>query len=101
MNLMGCQGKDNSVTLEIRTCPECGEEIELFSIDSQVVCENCGHVVYNDMITCVQWCEYAEMCVGSEIYQQMMAVAAEQRQRKAETAAESPETSEGSSNAVG
>ena len=84
MNLMGCQGKDNAVTMEVRTCPKCGEEIELFSIDSVVTCEKCGHVVYNDMVTCVQWCEYAEMCVGTENYQHMMQVAAEQRDRKAD-----------------
>ena len=29
-------------TLTIKKCPECGAEIEIFSNDSTVDCENCG-----------------------------------------------------------
>ncbi len=53
-------------TLTIRKCPECGEEIEVFSNDIAVSCSRCGFTVYNDALSCVQWCRYAKECVGEE-----------------------------------
>ncbi len=54
-------------TLTIKTCPQCGADVELFSIDKKVACDRCGFVVYNDLQSCIQWCRYAEACVGPEI----------------------------------
>ena len=56
----------------------CGSEIELFTCDTQAVCEHCGFVVYNDTLSCVQWCKYARQCVGDAMYEQMMAIAERQ-----------------------
>ena len=56
----------------IKTCPECGEEIELFTTDAKMDCPGCGFTVYNDAMSCVQWCKYARECVGDEIYEEMM-----------------------------
>lgn len=81
MALQGCQGKA-SVTVEERICPQCGNEIEIFSIDAEATCENCGFVIYNDSLNCVQWCAYARQCVGDERYEQLMAIAKSQRERK-------------------
>lgn len=81
LSMSGCQGKDN-LQVEERICPVCGEEVEIFSIDTQAECPSCGHIVYNDMITCVQWCQYAEQCVGPENYKRFMEVAKAQEERK-------------------
>lgn len=94
MVLQGCQGKAD-ITVEEKICPRCGHEIEIFSIDPEAVCDNCGFVIYNDALNCVQWCAYARQCVGDERYEQLMAVAKSQKERKqaAQKAAEN-ETAE-------
>ena len=53
-------------TLKIRECPECGNEIEIFSNEKKAKCGNCGFVVYNDIASCIEWCRYAKECVGEE-----------------------------------
>ena len=83
--MSGCQGKPQMKIIE-KTCPNCGQEIEIFSIDTEARCENCGFVIYNDLLNCVQWCQYAKKCVGEETYEQMMKIAAQQKARAAEAA---------------
>ncbi len=80
----GCQGKPRTPTLLEKTCPQCGSVIEIFSIDTEVVCDTCGFVAYNDTLTCVQWCKYARKCVGDEMYEHMMEIVALQKKRSAE-----------------
>jgi len=75
MTYTGCQSKSKEITLTERTCPHCGNIIELFSVDTEVACDRCGFVAYNDTLSCVQWCQYAKQCVGEEMYEAMMAVA--------------------------
>ena len=58
--------------MEIKECPKCGEEIEIFSNEASAKCSECGHVIYNDLLSCVQWCEYAKECVGEETYERLM-----------------------------
>jgi ribosomal protein S27AE len=58
-------------TLEIRKCPQCGEEVELFSSDPKASCGRCGFVIYNDIQSCIQWCKYARECVGEETYRKL------------------------------
>ncbi len=82
--LEGCQGKPRTPTIIEKTCPVCGNLIEMFSIDTQMACENCGFVAYNDTLSCVQWCKYAKKCVGEEMYAHMMEIAQNQKRRKAE-----------------
>ena len=64
-----CPGASNILmpTIKIKKCPECGEEVEIVSSDMQTKCDNCGFTIYNDLISCVQWCAYAEECLGEEI----------------------------------
>ena len=52
-------------------CPECGEEVEIVSSDMQTKCDGCGFVVYNDVLSCAQWCEYARECLGDELYERL------------------------------
>ena len=84
MLMESCQGRPRTPTLHEQTCPRCGSIIEIFSIDTEVPCDNCGFVAYNDTLSCVQWCEYARKCVGDEMYEQMMKIAAQQKQKAAE-----------------
>ena len=64
MIMEGCQGKPRTPTISEKICPNCGNPIEIFSTDTQVACDKCGFVVYNDTLSCVQWCKYARQCVG-------------------------------------
>ena len=79
----GCQGKPRTPTIHEKICPNCGSIIELFSIDTEVACENCGCVAYNDTLSCVQWCEHARKCVGDEMYEQMMEIVKRQKEQAA------------------
>ena len=87
MLLEGCQARPRTPTIHEKICPNCGEVIELFSIDTQMACEKCGFIAYNDTLSCVQWCEHAKKCVGEEMYEQMMAIVRQQKQQKKEDAA--------------
>ena len=82
----GCQGKPRTPTIHEKTCPRCGQIIELFSIDTEMACENCGFVAYNDTLSCVQWCRYARQCVGEEMYNHMMEIAAQQKKNRGDVA---------------
>ena len=86
MIIEGCQGKPRTPTIHEKICPQCGNVIELFSTDTQVACDNCGFVAYNDTLSCVQWCAYARKCVGDEMYEKMMEIAAQQKRQKEESA---------------
>ena len=82
----GCMGKPRTPTIHEKICPQCGAEIEMFSIDTQVACEKCGFVAYNDTLSCVQWCQYAKQCVGEEMYAQMMEIAARNKRERGKSA---------------
>ena len=82
MIMEGCQAKPRTPTIIEKTCPQCGQLIEMFSIDTQMACEKCGFVAYNDTLSCVQWCQYAKKCVGEEMYNAMMEIAQNQKKRK-------------------
>ncbi len=82
MLMEGCQGKPRTLTIREKICPVCGSVIEIFSIDTQVACEKCGFVAYNDQLSCVQWCKYARKCVGDEMYEHMMEIARQQKQNR-------------------
>ena len=80
MTYTGCQSKSKEITLTERVCPNCGNIIELFSVDTEVACDKCGFVAYNDTLSCVQWCKYAKQCVGEQMYESMMAIAKKQKE---------------------
>ena len=78
----GCQGKPRTPTIIEKICPICGSEIEMFSIDSQMACEHCGFIAYNDTLSCVQWCAHAKQCVGEEMHKAMMEIAKNQERER-------------------
>jgi len=51
-----CPGASNirTPTIELKACPQCGAEIEMFSSDMQIDCPKCGFTVYNDLESCIQ-----------------------------------------------
>ena len=51
--LDGCQGKPRTPMIIEKVCPQCGTLIELFSIDTEMACEKCGFIAYNDTLSCV------------------------------------------------
>ena len=55
-------------TLTLKICPECGEEVEIFSNEMKVPCPSCGFVIFNYIVSCMSWCKYARECVGEEMF---------------------------------
>lgn len=80
----GCQGRDKTPTLTEKICPQCGNIVELFSTDTEMKCDRCGFVIYNDIQSCVRWCSSAKLCVGPEMYEKIQAAikAEDERERK-------------------
>ena len=74
MIFSGCPGSDKlrNPTSTEKVCPQCGNIIELFSVDTEVACDKCGFVAYNDELNCIQWCQYAEKCIGKELYDKLV-----------------------------
>lgn len=66
--------------LEIKNCPKCHEEVEIFTNEASAKCPKCGFVIHNDLLSCVQWCEYAKECVGEEVYERLMQQLSQQKQ---------------------
>lgn len=44
---------------------------EMFSTDMKADCSHCGFTIYADLQSCIQWCKYAEKCLGEELYQKL------------------------------
>ena len=85
MVIEGCQGKSATPKILDKVCPQCGHDIDMFSIDTEAICDYCGYKVYNDTLSCVMWCKYAKECVGEEMYDMMMKVAEKQRSGRKNT----------------
>lgn len=58
-------------TIKLKPCPKCGEEVEIVSTDMKTDCPKCGFTIYNNMASCIEYCEYARECVGEELYDRM------------------------------
>jgi hypothetical protein len=58
---------------EIFDCPSCGEEVEIWTDEIRGVCSNCGRAVFRDgYMSCLEWCKFAQECVGEEAYDRYM-----------------------------
>jgi ribosomal protein S27AE len=68
-----CGGAANlrTPTLEIKQCPECSREVEVFSNETEGRCGKCGFTIFNNLESCIQWCKYAKECVGEELYNKL------------------------------
>jgi hypothetical protein len=77
MKQNGCPGAANikgTPSLKVKTCPNCQNEVEIFSNEIVVEC-HCGFKIYNDLISCVRWCKLAKECIGEELYAQLVETA--------------------------
>ena len=55
--------------IEIAACPDCGAEVEIWSDEASGTCSACRkEVVRAARQSCVDWCRYAEQCLGEEKY---------------------------------
>jgi hypothetical protein len=54
---------------EMFDCPDCGEEVEIWTDEIRGVCSSCGKAVFRDgFMSCVEWCKFAQDCIGEEAY---------------------------------
>ncbi len=68
--MIRCPGQDQRFwkpgdIFEVK-CPDCSRAVEFFKDEPKRKCSNCGSIVMNPKIDlgCVQWCQYAEQCLG-------------------------------------
>lgn len=64
----GCPGQDGrNLKVSLHKCPNCGNEVEIFSDETRIKCRKCGNDVYKDNVpSCVEWCAKARECLGEE-----------------------------------
>jgi DNA-directed RNA polymerase subunit RPC12/RpoP len=70
----GCPGAINirEARPEEITCPRCGSEVEIWSDELSARCPQCGCRVSRERgPSCIDWCSFAEQCVGTEKYQRL------------------------------
>ncbi len=70
----GCPGAINirEVTPEDMACPQCGGDVEIWSDELTTRCRQCGAVVSREQApSCIDWCHFAEQCIGTEKYQRL------------------------------
>jgi len=68
-----CPGQDGrNLTVALYKCPDCGNEVEIFSDETRIRCRKCGSYVYRDKVpSCIQWCSKARECLGEERWKQL------------------------------
>ena len=60
------------VTPEDIACPQCGEEVEIWSDELTARCTHCETRVSREQgPSCIDWCAFAEQCIGTEKYQRL------------------------------
>ena len=59
---------------EIHICPDCGEEVEIWTNELKRKCSSCGKAIVREIDTayCIQWCHYAKECIGVEKYEELL-----------------------------
>ncbi|NIN96767.1 MAG: phosphohydrolase [Anaerolineae bacterium] len=70
----GCPGAVNirEVKPEEIECPECGHMVEIWSDELTARCSNCGASVSREQgPSCIDWCSFAEECIGTDKYRQL------------------------------
>lgn len=51
-------------------CSACGQEVEIWTDEIQVICPNCKNTILrqDEGASCLDWCKYAKECVGEKTY---------------------------------
>ena len=65
---MKCPGQDmRNLRSAIYKCPNCGNEVEMFSDELRIRCKKCREFVYKETTpSCIDWCPSARQCLGEE-----------------------------------
>lgn len=59
-------------TPEYIPCPNCGNEVEVWTHELMYPCDKCGTPVFREQgPSCIDWCPFAEECVGPERYRRL------------------------------
>lgn len=66
----GCQGR-KGIEIQEKECPYCGNPVELMSSDVYTRCEECGELVFSDLMECTQRCPRVRECVGDAYYERL------------------------------
>jgi ribosomal protein S27AE len=74
-------------TIKLKPCPKCGEEVEIVSTDMKTDCPKCGFTIYNNMASCIEYCEYARECIGEELYNRIKKEKEQTKKEQAEVKA--------------
>lgn len=70
----GCPGATNirEVKPEDIDCPQCGEQVEIWSDELTARCRHCGALVSREQgPSCIDWCAFAEECIGTDKYRRL------------------------------
>ena len=73
--ILKCPGaqKLRDVMPDYIKCPDCDEELEIWTDELQVSCPKCKkEITREDNKSCVDWCNFAKKCVGNEKYNKYM-----------------------------
>lgn len=71
MTLFKCPGSSDIIQPkpEYVKCPVCGKDVEIWSDEFKGECKNCKKIVFREETpSCIEWCNYAEKCIGKEKY---------------------------------
>ena len=56
-----------------KKCPDCGEEVEIWSDELKAKCTKCGATVFReDALSCIERCRYVKEFIGEEKYNQLI-----------------------------
>lgn len=68
-----CPGQDfRNLRISIHRCPNCGAEVEIFSDEMRIKCQQCGEMVYKEKVpSCIDWCASARQCLGEERWKEL------------------------------
>lgn len=55
-------------------CPNCGQEVEIWTDEIQITCPHCKNNILRQQegASCLDWCKYAKECVGDDTYNKYM-----------------------------
>jgi len=68
-----CPGQDmRKLRVALYKCPNCGNEVEMFSDELRIKCRKCGEMVHKEQIpSCIDWCASARQCLGEERWKEL------------------------------
>ncbi len=77
-----CPGQDSrNLKIKIIECQNCFEAVEFFSDEMKRKCPRCKtEVVCKKLPSCIDWCKYAQKCIGDDAYEKYINDKAEFRQ---------------------